>query len=223
LTKNYALLPVWALGAAMLAHAQSAVPAPASVPPQTSAPSPAAAPGQTKIGLIHIQNAIISTKDGQKAANELTVKFGPKKAELDKKRDTIAQLQDQLRKGSNTMSEDAKQKLMREIDQDTRALNRDTEDAQAELDQEQNRVMQELGQRMMAIIMKYGNDHAFTIILDVSSPQTPVLWAANGTDITQDIIALYDKNSSPAASSSAVPMPKPAPPAAKPAPPAGKQ
>jgi outer membrane protein len=200
LTKNYLVFPALVLSGAMLAHAQTA------------------AAVQTKVGIIHIQNAIISTKDGQKAAGELQTKFAPKKAELEKKQSLIAQLQDQLRKGSNTMSDDAKQKLMREIDQNTKSLNRETEDDQAELDQEQNKIMQELGQRMMAVIDKYAKDNGFSLILDVSSPQTPVLYAANSIDITKDIIDLYDKNA-PAARTSATPGASPAgpTPAAKPA------
>jgi outer membrane protein len=198
LTKNCVFLPAIVLGAAALAQAQTA-----------------AAP-QTKVGIIHIQNAIISTKDGQKAASELQTRFAPKKAELDKKQSTIAQLQDQLRKGSNTMSEDAKQKLIREIDQTTKSLNRETEDAQAELDQEQNRIMQELGQRIVAVMEKYAKDNGYTLILDVSSQQTPVMYAASGTDITQDVIALYDKNA-PSATSSANPAAPPPAAAAKPA------
>jgi outer membrane protein len=173
------------------------------------------APPQTKVGIIHIQNAIISTKDGQKAAADLTARFAPKKSELEKKQSTIAQLQDQLRKGSNTMSEEAKQKLMREIDQNTKALNRESEDDNAELDQEQNKIMQELGQRIMAVIDKYAKDNGYALILDVSSQQTPVLYATNSIDITQDIIALYDKNA-PAASS-AKPVAPASPAAAKPA------
>jgi outer membrane protein len=197
LTKNCVILPAIALGAAMLAQAQTG------------------APPQTKFGIIHIQNAIISTKDGQKAAADLTARFAPRKSELEKKQSTIAQLQDQLRKGSNTMSEEAKQKLMREIDQNTKSFNRETEDAQAELDQEQNKIMQELGQRVMAVIDKYAKDNGYALILDVSSQQTPVLYATNSIDITQDIIALYDKNS-PSASSAAPATPPPAA-AAKPA------
>jgi outer membrane protein len=185
----------------MLAHAQSG------------------APAQTKVGIIHIQNAIISTKDGQKAAADLTAKFAPKKADLEKKQSLVAQLQDQLRKGSNTMSEEAKEKLMREIDQTDKSIKRDTEDDNAELEQEQGRIMQELGQRMMAVIDKYAKDNGYAMILDVSSAQSPVLYATSGIDITQDIIALYDKNS-PAATSSSSPAPKtptPPPAAAKPA------
>ncbi|MFN7992565.1 MAG: OmpH family outer membrane protein [Bryobacteraceae bacterium] len=196
MTNRIFVFPALVLGAALAAQAQTG------------------APAATKIGVINIQSAILSTKDGQKAANELQTKFAPKKADLEKKQSTIAQLQDQLRKGSNTMSEDAKQKLMREIDQNTKSLNRETEDAQAELDQEQNKVLQELGQKIYAVITKYGHDNGYSLILDVSSQQTPVLYVANGSDITQDIIALYDKNA-PGATTSAVPAPTPsAPPAA---------
>jgi outer membrane protein len=198
LTKNCVFLPAIALGAALLSQAQTGASA------QTAPP--------TKVGIIAFQNAIISTKDGQKAAADLTARFAPKKTELEKKQSTIAQLQDQLRKGTNTMSEEAKAKLMREIDQNTKSLNRETEDAQAELDQEQNKIMQELGQRIVAVIDKYAKDNGYTLIVDVSSQQTPVIFAASGTDITQDIIALYDKNS-PSAAATANPA-APAPPAA---------
>ncbi len=191
--------------------------------------SAALAQGQapTKVGIIHVQNAILSTKDGQKAANELTTKFAPKKAELEKKQTEIASLQDQLRKGNATMSEDAKNKLMRDIDSNTKALNRDTEDAQADLDQEQSKLMQELGQKMMAIIGKYAQDNGFAVVLDVSNPQTPVLWAASSIDITNEIVSLYDKANQGSASTAApartaapagtAPAPRPAQPAARPA------
>jgi len=205
LTKNCFYLPGIALAAALLAPAQTAAPAGGAVP--------------TKVGIINLQNAIVSTKDGQKASQDLTAKFGPRKSELEKEQSSINQLQDQLRKGSNTMSDEAKQKLMRDIDQKTKSLNRETEDAQAELDTEQNKIWQELGQRMMAVLNKYGRDNGFAVILDVSSQQTPVLFAASGTDVTQDIIALYDNNapSASAAKPGAAKPGAPTPAAAKPA------
>src|SRR5436305_12232660 len=89
----------------------------------------------TKVAIIHIQHAILSTKDGQKAAGELQSTFAPKKADIDKKQQELAGLQDQLKKGSATMSDEAKTKLMRDIDAGTTRLNRETQDAQADLDE----------------------------------------------------------------------------------------
>lgn len=174
--------------------------------------------GQTqpsKVGIIHIQNAIISTRDGQQAAAALQSKFDPKRMTLEKKQSEIAALQEQLRRGANTLSDEARQKLMREIDARTRALNRETEDAQSEFDLEQQKLLQDLGGRLMQVIDKYARDNGFTLILDVSSPQTPVLYAANSIDITQAIVEIYDKNA-PSATSAAPAKPA-APSPAKPA------
>ncbi len=161
----------------------------------------------TKVGIIHIQNAIISTKDGQKAGKELQAKFAPTRTRLEKKQADIEADRAKLNQGSNAMSADQKEKLMRDIDQKTKSLNRDTEDAQAELDQEQSKIMQELGQRIYAVIDKYSKDKGFSLILDVSSQQTPVLFASNDIDITSDIIKLYDQNAPAAGSAPAPPRP----------------
>jgi outer membrane protein len=56
-------------------------------------------------------------------------------------------------------------------------------------------------------------------VIDVSNPQTPVLFASNTIDITRDIIAMYDKNSGVGAPATAAPKPT-APAAPKPAAPA---
>jgi outer membrane protein len=207
LKKSTFAAPALALMAALFAQAQSA---------------------PSKVGIIQIQNAILGTKDGQKALGDLQARFGPKKAELEKKQNAIAQMQQTLRSGSATMSEDAKNKLVRDIDQGTKSLNRDTEDAQAEVQQAEDKIMQDLGGRIMAVINKYARDNGYSLIIDVSNPQTPVVFAADSIEITKEIIELYDKNA-PAATSAApaarpaAAAPRPAAPAPRPAAPAGKK
>jgi len=202
LKKNLVVLSALVLGVAALAQAQGQVP--------------------TKIAIIHVQNAILQTKDGQKAAADLTATFNPRQQELEKRRSQLTALQEQLRKGSATMSDDAKTKLMRDIDATTTRVNRDTQDAQTDLDEAQGKVMQELGGKMMAVLEKYATQNGFAVVLDVSNPQTPVLWAASAVDITNDIVKLYDQAyPGTAAAAPAVPAAKPAQtPAARPAAPA---
>ena len=173
----------------------------------------AAAPSPTRVGIINIQQAIAQTKDGQKAAGELTTKYEPRKKELEQKQNEMQQLETQYRTGANTMADEARQKLMRDIDQRRKQLQRDTDDAQAELQQDQDRVLQELGQKMMVVLDRYAAEHGFALILDVSSPQTPVLYASNTIDITREIVGLYDQAQS-AAPAAAAPAAKPAAPAA---------
>jgi outer membrane protein len=52
--------------------------------------------------------------------------------------------------------------------------------------------MNDLGGKMLAIINKYATEKGYVLVLDVSSQQTPVLWASNTIDITRDVIAAYD-------------------------------
>lgn len=182
----------------------------------------------TKVGVINIQAALIGTKDGQKAAQELESKRAPKTKELEKKQADIRSLQDSLNRGGNAMAEAAKAELVRNIDTKTKAFNRELEDSQAEWDAEQQKILQELGQKMMVVLDKYAKDNAFSLILDVSNPNTPVLYASNAIDVTKEIIDLYDKNAGalpsaakPATSNAA---PRPATPTApKPMAPATKK
>jgi len=210
LNKNFVVFPALVLGFAALANAQAAPP--------------------TKVAIIHVQNAVLMSNDGKKAAGDLTTTFAPRKAELERKQQEIAALQDQLKKGSTTMSEEARTKLMRDSDALTTKLNRDTQDAQTDLDEAQGKLMQELGNKMLAIIEKYATQNGYALVLDVSNPQTPVLWAASGIDITNDIVKLYDQANPGGAGSAAKPAapatarpPAPAPQTKTPPPPVVKK
>lgn len=180
----------------------------------------------TKIAIIHLQNAIIGTKDGQKAAKELETRFMPKRKEIEGRQGEIQALQAQLRASSNTASEEQKNKLMRDIDVKQKALQRDGEDASAELDQEQQKLFQDIGGKVMAVIDKYASDNGFAVVIDVSAQASPILYASTSVDITRQVVDLFDKNTpaaapAPAAAkpSGAVPSPATSAPA-KPKPPA---
>ncbi len=192
--KNCIVFSALAMGLAALAPAQSASP--------------------NKVAIIHVQNAILQTKDGQKAQQELQVKFNPRKQQVEKKQADIGALQDQMKKGSATMSDDAKARLARDIDTGQKSLQRDSEDFEADVQQEEQRLMQDLGQKMMDVIIKYATANGYAMVVDVSNPQTPVLWADPGVDITNEIIKLYDQahaGGTPATAPTSAPAPAKAP------------
>jgi outer membrane protein len=196
---------------------------------QTPAAAPASASAApTKIAVIQIQAALAATKEGQKAAAEMETKMGPRKKDLDGKQAEIKDLQEKLQRGGNTLSDSAKEDLTRNIDLKTKSFNRQVEDAQAELEQEQQKVIGVLGQKMMAVIDKFAQQNGFAIVLDVSNQNTPVLYASNSVDITKDIVDLYDKTvftgsptaapAAPARTAAPAAAPRPAAPPAPPKP-----
>jgi outer membrane protein len=190
----------------------------------------AQAPG--KVGVISVQGAIVGTKDGQKAAAALEAKFQPKRKDIEGRQTEVTQMEDQMRKGGNLLTDEKRAQLARDIDEKRKRLNRDLQDAQEEFDQEQQRLLQGLGQRMMAVIEKYSKDNGYSMVLDVSNPNTPVLYASSAIDITQDVISLYDKTSTaggpapaantPAAGTTAAPKPAAGEPVKPPSPGAPK-
>jgi outer membrane protein len=174
-----------------------------SIQAQTPAPS-------SKPGVINFQAAIVATKDGQKAATDLDAKFAPRRKELEQRQNELNGLQDQLAKGQNTLSESAKADLFKNIEAKKKVLQRDFEDTKEEWELEQQKLIQQIAQKMSAVIDRYAKDHALALVVDVSNPQSPVLYASPTIEITKDIIELYDQ------SAPAMTNPAPAKPGATP-------
>jgi outer membrane protein len=174
--------------------------------------SGAAAP---KVGVISVQVAIQSTAEGKQAANELQSKFAPRQTELDNLRKQIEDLQTRLRTTSNTLSDEEKARLAREGDQLTRTYQRKQQDSQDDFNEAEREIVDTIGRKMIDILDKYSKENGYSVVLDTSAQNTPVIYAANTVDVTQDIIKLYDqsypvKNASaarPAAPRSTTPKP----------------
>jgi len=174
----------------------------------------------SKMAIINIQVAISQSNDGQKAANDIQSRFAPKRQALDKAQQEINALQDQLKNQEKTLSDDARAKLLKNIDDKTRVFNRDNEDASNDLQSAEQDAINEIGQKMMNVLSEYARKNGFTLVLDVSSPQTPVLYADAAIDITKDIVDLYNQSTAKPAAGAAAPATTPAPaPAAAAAPP----
>jgi outer membrane protein len=175
-----------------------------------------------KPATIHVQKAILTTKDGEKASSDLQTKFAPRRAALEKKQADITAKQDQLKKGAATMSAEARDRLTREIDSEQKAFQRDTEDFDADVQAEEGKVMQELGGRLMEVLGKYASQNGISLVMDISNQQSPVIWADSGIDITNDIVKLYDL-AHPVAAGAAAPTAAPTKPATPPPPVTKKQ
>ncbi len=197
--KNAAVLTALIVGLAVSSFAQAPT-------------APAATTTPTRIGIVNMMQAIQQSKEGQKAIDALTTKMAPKRDAIEKMQADIQSKRDQLSKGAATLSADAKTKLNNDIDSLTKTANRNIEDFQAEANDEENKITQELGAKMLDIATAYVSGNGYAVLLDVSNQNTPVLWAASGVDITNQVIALYDAKYPVAATSAA---PAAAPPATK--------
>ena len=182
--KSLVVLTTFVLGFASAALAQTQA---AAKPPV----APSAIP--TKIAIINMAQAIASTKEGQKAATEINNKYAPRKTEYDKRNQEIETLTNQLNNGRATMSDDAQKKLAADIQAKGTALKRFGEDAQAEMENDDAKVGQELQSKMGALIQQYAIQNGYAVVLNYGDQESPVLWAAAATWITDDMVKLYDQ------------------------------
>lgn len=188
-----------------------------AAPAQSTGAATAVAP--TKSGVINVQTAIISTGEGKQAAAEMQQQFAPRQTELDNLRKEIEDLQTRLRTGSNTLSDEERARLAAQGDQKTRVYQRKQQESQDDFNEAQREIVDKIGRKMVAILDKYAQDNGYAIIFDTSAQSTPVIYAANQIDVTQDIVRLYDQNypvknagaSKPAAPKAAAPRPAPQP------------
>lgn len=172
-----------------------------------------------RIAVVDMQGALLSTKDGQKAAAELKAKFGPKEEEFAKRQQQLQAKQEQYRKAANTLSDEAKASADREMQNLTRVLQRDADDAKTDFQAEENRLLGTIMQKMQAVLNRYAADNQISMIVDVSTQPNNLLFADQSSNVTAAVIAAYDKaegSSAPAPAAQTTAAPKP--PAAAPAP-----
>ncbi len=179
--------------------------------------SSASAPASSKVGVVNIQAAIASTAEGKQAAAELQSLFAPRSTELQNMQKQIEDLRARLQTGQSTLSDEEKARLAREGDQLTRAFQRKQQEFQDDSNDAQQEVVNRIGRKIVDVLNKYSKENAYSVVLDTSSQQTPVLYAANQIDITQDIIRLYDQSYPVKAAAAAAPRATPAPRPAAPA------
>jgi outer membrane protein len=177
----------------------------------------AAAPAAAgRVGVINIQAAIASTAEGKQAAAELQSQFTPRMNELQNLQKQIEDVRNRLQAGQSTLSDEEKARLQREGDTLTRTYQRKQQELQDDTNDAQQDVVNRIGRKLVDILNKYSKENGYAIVLDDSSQQTPVIFAANQIDVTQDIIRLFDqsypvKNASATAPTAPRTAPKPAP------------
>ncbi|HEY6271375.1 MAG TPA: OmpH family outer membrane protein [Terriglobales bacterium] len=187
---------------------------------QGAAAAPAANPGpvSTKIGIVNIQDAIVGTNEGKKEFDALQAKFSPKQTELKALNDEVDNLKKQFQAQQNALSDEERASRAKTIEAKQKTLQRSYDDAQTEFQQAEQEVVNRIGAKMLTVLEKYAKANGYSVVLDVSNPQTPVLWANQGTIITKELVDAYNTaNPSAAPSAKSTGTTRPATTAARPA------
>ena len=212
--RTLALAAMLASGIALNAVAQTAAPAAAAAPV-----TPVAMPA--KIAIIAFQVAVAQTNEGQRNFSDIQKKFEPKQQQLKALNDDIESLKKQLQSQGDKLSPAETATRTKKIDDETKELQRSAEDARNDYQQAIGEMYNTLATKVFDVVESYAKEQGYTLVLDASQQQSPILWYPENTDITKPVIAAYNAKSgvpapaTPAQSTvPAAPRPAPKPPAA---------
>jgi outer membrane protein len=196
------------------------IPLALAVPGMSQTPAGAA---PTKVAIIQFQAAVLATQEGQAAQAALKTKYDPRKAQLEKRQADLQAIDDKLQKGGATLAAAERAKLEADLASGSRSLKNDAEDMNSDAEQDQNKLLQALANRMGEIVKDHAMKNGFSVVLDVGSQQSAVLWAAPTVNITEAIVKLYDAKHPLKTGEAAKPPAPTAPAPAAPKPPAAKK
>ncbi|HYL61089.1 MAG TPA: OmpH family outer membrane protein [Candidatus Methylomirabilis sp.] len=158
-----------------------------------SAPAGASSGSTGKVAIINLRGAIGSTAEGKQASAELQSQFAPRSAEIDNLTKQINDIQQKLQAGQGKLSQDEEARLTSDGQRLTQRLDRRRNDFQEDAQAAQQDVLERIGRKMVDVIDRYSRENGFSVVLDVSGQNSPVLYAADQINVTQEIVRLYDQ------------------------------
>ena len=185
-----------------------------------------AAQGNPAVQMILPMAATKRTREAEAARRRLSIVdqvalFNQNRLDMffNAKRSQRNDLRQQITANNATWSDEQKaqaqargQRLATQLDRKQQEMQTDVNDAQSE-------VVDRIGRKMMDVLDRYARESGFVAVFDSSAQASPIIYAANSIDVTQEIIRLYDQ-AYPVKGGAGAPAAKPAAAAPKPATPA---
>ncbi|KAA6462935.1 OmpH family outer membrane protein [Acidobacteria bacterium AB60] len=188
-------LPVLlALGTAAVALAQTpAAPMPSAPARAGAVPSPEV--GAAKVAVVSFQAAVSQTNEFQRAFVDLEKKWDPKRQQLKALSDDIDRLTKELQGQGAKLTPEEQATKAKSLDEKKKQFDRQQQDAQDDFGQEMQELFSNTASKVYDVLSSYAQKNGFTLVLDNSNQQTPVLYWHAATDITKPVIEGYNAKS----------------------------
>lgn len=147
----------------------------------------------TRVAVISMMQAISSTADGKQAAGVLQSQFAARQQELESLDKQIGELQQRLDSGHAALSDEERARLSNQGNRLAQRLDRKRREYQEDLSAAQAEIVRNLEIKMVEILNRYAQDKNYTVVLDSSAQNSPVLYSSKNVDVTEDIVRLYDQ------------------------------
>lgn len=145
-----------------------------------------------KVGVLNVRQAIVATAEGKQASNELQGQFAARQTDLENLNKQINDIRQRLQANGDKLSPEEGARLQRQGEALSKQLQRKQEDYQEDVNAAQQEVIDRIGRKMMDVLDRYARENAYTAIFDSSAQGAPIYFS-NSTDVTAEIVKLYDQ------------------------------
>lgn len=172
---------------------------------QRTAPAhaPATADQPAKVAVIAFQAAVAKTNEGQNSFAQVEKKYQPQQESLNSLKTQVDTLTKQLQTDGPKLTDSERAARAKVIDDKSKELDRTAQEARTDFQQDVSQAYGALAEKVYDVMKNYAEQNGYTLVLDYSGQQSPVLFAGQTTDITDAVIAAYNVKSG-------VPAPAPA-------------
>jgi len=138
---------------------------------------------------------------------DIRKKYQPQKEKMDALAADIDSLKKQLQAAPATLSDAERASRLKAIDTKDKQYQRDADDAQTSYNADLQEALGKVAQKVNVVMLSYVEKNGYTILLNVGSQQSQVMWTATNpnADITEAIVAAYNASSGVAAQPPAAP------------------
>lgn len=165
-----------------VASQQSVSAAPLGVKPGVNA---------TRVALIDFQVAILQTEEGKSAKAKIERELDSRKKELLAQQTELKKIEDDFDAKRSVLSEDEKASKTRDLQTKLMAFQRSQMALEQEVRQKEMQETQKIFQNLSALVEEYAKKNNFDLVFEKGAGA--VLYVARGSDITADIVGMYNQ------------------------------
>jgi outer membrane protein len=143
-----------------------------------------------KVGVVNFQRALQEVKQGKSAKASLEKEVAAKKKEVEKMQADIQKLNEEFQKKAAVMSDKARADKGMEIQQKIGVYQETVQKSQMEFQQREAELTRPILERLRALIPEVSRDRGLDLVFEAASGV--LLYSTNQTDVTEELIRLYD-------------------------------
>lgn len=142
-----------------------------------------------KIGVMNVQRVLVNSASGKSAKAKFDEKMQELQTKFKAEEEELITMQKDIEKKSSAWSEETKQMKVREFQKKRRELQEKSEDARFELKTLQDKELAPILKALEGVVVDYGKNNGYTMILDSKSG---VVYFSEAVDVTDTLVKELD-------------------------------